>query len=230
MGNNLIWYVARDGAQRGPLSTAELLSLAQRGDVKPDDLLWREGLPTWQTAGAVPGVFAPSGAGPSTRRADSDSASRPQVRDPKLVGVRGWLLLLCVGLIVFQPALTIRDLVELNGEMQRHSAALAGLDNFYLFVMVTSVLVTLASVWVGILLWRVQPGAHILARHFLLLRFAFVCLSPLSIFLFVDVPALGAGAVLGGAATEIGRTAINTVVWYLYLLKSRRVSATFGHS
>jgi hypothetical protein len=42
------WYYANNGQQTGPISEAELDSLAVRGTVTPTTLVWREGMPQWQ--------------------------------------------------------------------------------------------------------------------------------------------------------------------------------------
>lgn len=42
------WFYADGPQQKGPLSEAELAALAQQGAIKPETLIWREGLPDWQ--------------------------------------------------------------------------------------------------------------------------------------------------------------------------------------
>jgi uncharacterized protein DUF4339 len=44
---DLHWYIARDGQQYGPISDTELNKFVQLGHLQPDDLLWRDGLPSW---------------------------------------------------------------------------------------------------------------------------------------------------------------------------------------
>lgn len=44
------WYYARNDQQFGPVSAAELKQLADSGELSPDDLLWREGMDSWDTA------------------------------------------------------------------------------------------------------------------------------------------------------------------------------------
>lgn len=52
------WYLARDGQQFGPLSETELNKLVELGHLRPDDLLWRDGLADWQPAQVVLPAFA----------------------------------------------------------------------------------------------------------------------------------------------------------------------------
>jgi len=60
------WYVARNGVQSGPIDDATLRAQAQRGELQPGDLVWRDGMPEWLAATQVlelAGAFAPSLAG-----------------------------------------------------------------------------------------------------------------------------------------------------------------------
>jgi hypothetical protein len=51
------WYYARDDQPMGPVSVAELKQLVDSGQLKPDDLLWREGMDAWTTAINLRGLF-----------------------------------------------------------------------------------------------------------------------------------------------------------------------------
>ena len=71
------WYYAESGRQVGPIQQEALEALVRSGAVRPDTLVWQEGMPNWQpygtvrpavvTAEAHPGVVATAVAGPSTR-------------------------------------------------------------------------------------------------------------------------------------------------------------------
>ena len=67
------WFVTRDGAERGPLSSRKLRSLAGSGDLNPDDLVRRSDRDRPVRAGSVAGLFDGSENGPpplpSARRA-----------------------------------------------------------------------------------------------------------------------------------------------------------------
>ncbi|MGD9723815.1 MAG: DUF4339 domain-containing protein [Pirellulales bacterium] len=53
----LQWYYARNDQPLGPVSAGELKQLAEAGELKPDDLLWREGMDEWTTAVNLRGLF-----------------------------------------------------------------------------------------------------------------------------------------------------------------------------
>ncbi|MFZ4765347.1 MAG: RDD family protein [Roseimicrobium sp.] len=56
------WYYAQGSQQIGPVSEAQLASLVQQGNVKPEMLIWREGMPDWQPLARVrPDLAAAAG-------------------------------------------------------------------------------------------------------------------------------------------------------------------------
>lgn len=73
-----IWYYTIDGERRGPVTAAELKELASQGTLKPDDLLWKEGLTEWTPAKKLKGLF-PEG------QASSEPEEKPTPEEkPKL--------------------------------------------------------------------------------------------------------------------------------------------------
>lgn len=58
------WYYARNGNRYGPVSPEALRQLAQEGGLKPEDLVWREGLDDWVPAARLKGVFPSSAPSP----------------------------------------------------------------------------------------------------------------------------------------------------------------------
>lgn len=52
------WYVGRDGNRSGPFSSAVVRAMAARGEIRPTDMLWKEGMPAWAVASSIPGLFA----------------------------------------------------------------------------------------------------------------------------------------------------------------------------
>jgi len=82
----VLWYYARDDQPMGPVSASELKQLAEVGELKPDDLLWREGMDEWTTAINLRGLFGDGSGSPADvassvvpRRAPDQSARPPAV-------------------------------------------------------------------------------------------------------------------------------------------------------
>lgn len=47
------WFLGRDGTQYGPLSDVEMRKLFELGHLRADDLIWRQGFPSWLPAPEV---------------------------------------------------------------------------------------------------------------------------------------------------------------------------------
>ena len=70
-----LWYYTREGKAMDPVSQAQLKKLAASGQLRPTDLVWKEGMPKWVRAGSakelygdedLPGVAAAADEPPET--------------------------------------------------------------------------------------------------------------------------------------------------------------------
>ena len=95
-----IWFHASEGQQKGPFPEAQFRDLIAKGIVRPDTLVWSEGMTGWQKAGAVPGLVP----GASPVAASSDDARGQLSVDLPLWSFLGWCILLVVGNLVVVPA------------------------------------------------------------------------------------------------------------------------------
>jgi len=55
-----MWYFAQAGQQQGPISDEQIKRMVQDGSLGKEDLVWREGMASWQPAGEVPGLQFPA--------------------------------------------------------------------------------------------------------------------------------------------------------------------------
>src|SRR5664279_1724829 len=58
------WFYASGGQQNGPYPEAQFRELIAAGAVRPESLVWSEGMAGWQKAGEIPGLLA-GAAGPA---------------------------------------------------------------------------------------------------------------------------------------------------------------------
>lgn len=79
-GQAASWFYVRDKKKVGPVSTAQLHELAARGELRPSDMVLREGTARWMTAGSVDGVCLPPAPAPSPLQ--PASAPLATVADP----------------------------------------------------------------------------------------------------------------------------------------------------
>ena len=56
-----VWYYARGEVERGPFTLLQIKALANASKVRPDDLVWREGMENWTAAREVTELFPPAG-------------------------------------------------------------------------------------------------------------------------------------------------------------------------
>jgi len=71
------WYYSKNGAQLGPIGSAEMQSKLASGDISPTDLVWREGMADWQPAGQVAelqALIAPPAERPSSETPTAPAA------------------------------------------------------------------------------------------------------------------------------------------------------------
>lgn len=55
-----LWYYAKDNQQAGPIGEAELIALVQSGQLRPETLVWTDGMPQWAALQTIPGLTAAS--------------------------------------------------------------------------------------------------------------------------------------------------------------------------
>ncbi|MGY8662123.1 DUF4339 domain-containing protein [Bradyrhizobium sp. UFLA05-109] len=58
------WFYAAEGKQQGPYPEGQFRDLIAQGVVRPDTLVWTEGMAGWQKAAEIPGLMAGGGAPP----------------------------------------------------------------------------------------------------------------------------------------------------------------------
>jgi uncharacterized protein DUF4339 len=66
MDSDVQWFIAREGQQHGPLNEDEMRVFVERGHLRPEDLVWRQGFTDWRPASAV---FSPQPATSATGNA-----------------------------------------------------------------------------------------------------------------------------------------------------------------
>ncbi len=58
------WFYAAEGKQQGPFQDGQFRDLIAQGIVRPDTLVWTEGMAGWQKAAEIPGLMAGGGGPP----------------------------------------------------------------------------------------------------------------------------------------------------------------------
>jgi hypothetical protein len=77
-----VWYYARGDAEKGPLTTPQIKALAAAGKVRPEDLVWKEGMETWVAASELPELFPSGAAKPKEKGRDPEDSATAVIRTP----------------------------------------------------------------------------------------------------------------------------------------------------
>ena len=143
---------------------------------------------------------------------------------PQYHGIGGWLLLFIASLTIITPA--FQGYIVYN-ELKLYQAAPSPLLFKILAVdWFMRIILMLLGIYAGIRLWLVKPGAPRVAKAYLVAVFAQqVVLLLMGFWIASKVTATPEN--IGSVIMEPLRSIIYVVVWYSYLNKSRRVSATF---
>lgn len=161
---------------------------------------------------------------PLPRRAAPPVGDETKQVDARYKGVGGWLLFFCLSLVVLSPLIAVIGVI-LNYELLNSYG-----DRLMTWLTIDSIIdVALAvfSIYGGIMLWKVKPNAVRTAMIFL----GFLICCNLFKLILLDVfnsvlPSMLQGS--GEALRRLFSSFIFSAVWFLYLVFSKRVKATFG--
>ena len=101
------WYIYKDEQQKGPISWDELYQKAQTGSMRPDDLVWTEGMEGWVQAETIEELFSvtppptqPPAPPPSEIPPSHTGAIAGSKAKPALGKDRGRLFLVVAGVLL----------------------------------------------------------------------------------------------------------------------------------
>jgi Protein of unknown function (DUF2569) len=147
--------------------------------------------------------------------------------EPRYKGVGGWLLLLCLGLTVFGPAMTLYSLSAGYTESSPYFDQFPGLK----VVTVVDALLCFAlmafSIYAGAGLWTIRPGAVQVAKKYLLCFLGYHAVEAILPFL-AGLPAAANEAMIVEVVKEALKGVLYFAIWYSYLNKSERVRSTYA--
>jgi hypothetical protein len=138
---------------------------------------------------------------------------------PRYKGVSGWLLLFSLSLVVFNPLSVIDHFGAAYGSAKRMFDLLQYLPVVVTFEVILNIAFAAFSIYAGICLWRVAPGAVKKAKMFLWCSLAWLAL--LAVLLMTSWPA-SAKEFIG-----VARGVVYCLIWLAYLDGSKRVKATY---
>jgi uncharacterized protein DUF2569 len=146
--------------------------------------------------------------------------------ETRLRGVAGWLLFFCVSLTVLNPVSSVILLTIGFIGNAPYFIQFPGLLVLTVIDTVVSLALMSASVYAGVGLWRVRPGAVRIARMFLIAGAVYALLAPFTP-LLAGLPAEANGALIQAGLQGAARGVLYYVIWLNYLNRSKRVLATY---
>jgi hypothetical protein len=147
--------------------------------------------------------------------------------EPRYKGVGGWLLLLCLGLTVFSPLITLVSLAT------SYSVSSQYFDRFHGLLVITVVDTLLSaglmvfSVYAGVGLWSIRPGAVRTAKRYLLWFLGYHAVAAILPFT-AGLPSAANDAMIAQVLKDTVKGVVYFAIWYSYLNRSERVRATYG--
>jgi len=152
--------------------------------------------------------------------------TRPAPAEPQYKGVGGSLLLLCLGLTVFTPLLTMRSLATEVRESLSYFDQFPGILVIAVIDTILSLGIVAFSIYAGIGLWSIRPAAVQMAKRYLLCFLGYQAIAAILPFT-AGLPWAATEGMIATGATHLLRGVIYFAVWYSYLNKSKRVIATY---
>ena len=156
---------------------------------------------------------------------ETSAAERPVI--VRYDSVRGWLLLLCIGLTVISPAFGVLNGLGTLGLVATEASELTAMGVAYLVMeAVISFAFVGFALYAGVSLWRIRPGALNLAKLFFVMVLV-VSIAELLILVVLDIPQFYEDILMPMAIVFAIRAFIFCIIWFNYLNKSKRVLATY---
>ena len=141
-------------------------------------------------------------------------------------GIRGWLLLFCLILLLLNPVASIVNLSSSFKISGPYFVLYPGLRIITVMDCIFSIGIVCFSIYAGVSLWRRHPRAIAIAKAFLLTFLGYSIVANSLPFL-AGLPSHANKAMIAQALIGVLRSALMVFLWYLYLVKSKRVRATF---
>jgi len=153
-----------------------------------------------------------------------------------LRGVKGWLLLLCIHLVIINPAayvlvlgINFDQFTGVNGFSWDFffGRRIRGMEAFVMVSTYTDIVMLVFSIFAGIRLWRLKPrSVESVTTYFLVA--VVVSLATLGLPYLTGLPNRAADSVFKVVLIAFVRTALIAAIWLTYLSKSKPVKETYS--
>jgi hypothetical protein len=137
-------------------------------------------------------------------------------------GIKGWLLFLCVSMTILTPLFALGQMTSEWRDTKIYFDAIPNLKNAVMLEITAMTAITIFSIFSGVQLWTRKPNAVVIAKRFLIAQLAYGLIVPWVMVAMLSLPGMAPQAI------KIAfHSIVYIVIWYPFLMKSKRVKATF---
>jgi hypothetical protein len=147
-------------------------------------------------------------------------------QDEQHRGVRGWLLILCLNVAILDPLTMLFTIFLVTSATKPYFGEHPELLRLCLASGLCRLALAVFSVYTGIALWKIVPGAVSIARKYFLAVLLYSVVASL-LPVLVGIPRESYQEFAGQTIFNSFLTMAYSITWYIYLQRSRRVKATY---
>jgi len=147
-------------------------------------------------------------------------------QDERYKGVKGWLLILCLNITILDPLTMLLTVFLVTDATKPYFGDHPELFRLCLASGICRVALAVFSVYAGLALWRIAPGAISVAKKYLLAVLLYSLVAS-SLPVIVGIPRESYQEFAGQTVFNSFLTMGYAVAWYVYLQRSKRVKATY---
>jgi len=141
-------------------------------------------------------------------------------------GVRGWLLILCLNITILDPLTMLFTIFLVTSATKPYFGEHPELLRLCLASGLCRLALAVFSVYAGIALWKIVPGAVSVARKYFLAVLLYSIVASL-LPVLVGIPRESYQEFAGQTIFNSFLTMAYAIAWYIYLQRSTRVKATY---
>jgi hypothetical protein len=141
-------------------------------------------------------------------------------------GVRGWLLLFCIGLTVLGPIVILGSVLAALGTPADGYRQFPRLLVVTLMGALLNLVFVAFSIYTGVCLWRIRPGAVRTAKTFLVC-YLWYCMISYGLLFTAGLPSAINVTLAAQLRKQVVKDLLYFLIWYSYLNRSKRVKATY---
>jgi len=147
-------------------------------------------------------------------------------QDERYRGVKGWLLILCLNVTILDPLTMLLTVFLVTNATKPYFGEHPELFRLCLASGICRMALAVFSIYAGLALWRISPGAVSIAKKYLL-AVVLYSLVVSSLPVIVGMPRESYQEFAGQTVFNSFLTMGYAVAWYVYLQRSKRVKATY---